>query len=148
MFAYAGQLPDVLRLFFLGRFYPLFGVRFGIFLRSAARHSGRPRVLPLRRFAALGVLHLLQPGEVLLPFAVAGLLRSSCSCSVRRWARRCRADGQDGADELLRRGPRLRPTSGRCWDCPALQVGGLGAARHGDRAPLRRDAPVAEVLAP
>lgn len=35
-------------------------------------------MLLLRRFAALGVLggllHLLQPGEVLLPFAVAGLL--------------------------------------------------------------------------
>lgn len=31
-------------------------------------------MLLLRRFAALGVLHLLQPGEVLLPFAVTGLL--------------------------------------------------------------------------
>lgn len=82
MFAYAGQLPGPLRLFFLGRFYPifylLFGVGFGIFLRSAAKRSGRPRLLLLRRFAALAalgaVLHLLQPGEVLLPFAVTGLL--------------------------------------------------------------------------
>jgi uncharacterized protein len=82
MFAYAGQLPAPLRLFFLGRFYPifylLFGVGFGIFLRSARRRSERPRLLLVRRFAALallgGVLHLLQPGEVLLPFAVTGLL--------------------------------------------------------------------------
>jgi uncharacterized membrane protein YeiB len=81
MFAYAGQLPDVLRVFFLGRFYPifylLFGVGFGIFLRSAARRSQRPRVFLLRRFAALAVLgavlHVLQPGEVLLPFAITGL---------------------------------------------------------------------------
>ncbi|MFI6390496.1 DUF418 domain-containing protein [Nonomuraea sp. NPDC050547] len=82
MFAYAGQLPGPLRLFFLGRFYPifylLFGIGFGIFLRSAARRSGRPRLLLLRRFAALAalgaVLHLLQPGEVLLPFAVTGVV--------------------------------------------------------------------------
>ncbi|MFI6512312.1 DUF418 domain-containing protein [Streptosporangium sp. NPDC050855] len=82
MFAYAGQLPEPLRVFFLGRFYPifylLFGVGFGIFLRSAAKRSDRPRLLLLRRFLALAVLgavlHLLQPGEVLLPFAVTGLL--------------------------------------------------------------------------
>ncbi|MFB4315269.1 DUF418 domain-containing protein [Actinomadura sp. 21ATH] len=81
---YAGEerLPGVLRWFFLGRFYPifflLFGVGFGLFLRSARRHAARPRVLLLRRFAALAVvgalLHLLQPGEVLLPFAVTGVL--------------------------------------------------------------------------
>ena len=56
----------------------LFGVGFGIFLRSARRRSERPRLLLVRRFAALallgGVLHLLQPGEVLLPFAITGLL--------------------------------------------------------------------------
>lgn len=82
MFAFAGQLPTPLRLFFYGRFYPifylLFGVGFGIFLRSAMRRSERPRLLLIRRFVALallgGVLHLLQPGEVLLPFAVTGLL--------------------------------------------------------------------------
>ncbi|MFV2173779.1 DUF418 domain-containing protein [Actinomadura sp. LOL_016] len=81
MFDHAGQLPDVLRVLFLGRFYPifylLFGIGFGIFLRSARRRVARPRVLLLRRFAALGcagaLLHLIQPGEVLLPFAVAGV---------------------------------------------------------------------------
>ncbi|MER5643568.1 DUF418 domain-containing protein [Streptosporangium sp. NPDC002524] len=82
MFAFAGQLPTPLRLFFYGRFYPifylLFGVGFGIFLRSAMRRSERPRLLLVRRFVALavlgGILHLLQPGEVLLPFAITGLL--------------------------------------------------------------------------
>ncbi|QFG23570.1 DUF418 domain-containing protein [Actinomadura sp. WMMB 499] len=82
MFDNAGQLPDVLRVLFLGRFYPifflLFGIGFGIFLRSAQRRAARPRSLLLRRFAALGVagalLHLIQPGEVLLPFAVTGVL--------------------------------------------------------------------------
>ncbi|MFD0775665.1 DUF418 domain-containing protein, partial [Streptomonospora algeriensis] len=82
MFDYAGQMPFGLRFFVLGRFYPifylLFGLGFGLFLRSAARSSARPRPLLVRRFAALAlmgaVLHLIQPGEVLLPFAVAGLL--------------------------------------------------------------------------
>ncbi|MFI0353065.1 DUF418 domain-containing protein [Actinomadura sp. 9N407] len=82
MFAYADELPAELRVFVLGRFYPifflLFGIGFGIFLRSARRHAARPRVLLLRRFVALGILgvpfHLLQPGEVLLPFAITGVL--------------------------------------------------------------------------
>ncbi|MEW2352340.1 DUF418 domain-containing protein [Spirillospora sp. NPDC029432] len=82
MFGAEEELPGVLRWFVLGRFYPifflLFGIGFGIFLRSARRHARRPRVLLLRRFAALAavgaLLHLLQPGEVLLPFAVTGVL--------------------------------------------------------------------------
>jgi uncharacterized membrane protein YeiB len=69
--------PAGIRLFVLGRFYPifylLFGIGFGLFLTSAAR-----RVPMVRRLVALAVLgalhHLLQPGEVLLPFAVTGLL--------------------------------------------------------------------------
>ncbi|WP_075742282.1 MULTISPECIES: DUF418 domain-containing protein [Actinoalloteichus] len=74
--------PDGLRVFVLGRFYPifflLFGVGFGLFLRSAARRSDRPRVLLIRRLLALAVAgaahHLMQPGEVLLPFAITGLV--------------------------------------------------------------------------
>ncbi|WP_248783830.1 DUF418 domain-containing protein [Actinoalloteichus caeruleus] len=77
-----GDAPEVLRLFVVGRFYPifflLFGVGFGLFLRSAAKRTDRPRPLLVRRLVALGVVgalhHLLQPGEVLLPFAVTGLL--------------------------------------------------------------------------
>jgi uncharacterized protein len=76
------RVPDGLRWFVFGRFYPifylLFGISFGIFLRSAARRVDRPRVLLVRRFLALAVFgalhHLLQPGEVLLPFAITGLL--------------------------------------------------------------------------
>jgi uncharacterized protein len=75
------RFPDGLRWFVLGRFYPifylLFGIGFGIFLRSAAKRVDRPRVLLVRRFLALaifgGIHHLLQPGEVLLPFAITGL---------------------------------------------------------------------------
>jgi len=74
--------PAGVRLFVLGRFYPifylLFGLGFGLFLRSAARRTDRPRVPMVRRLLVLGVLgalhHLLQPGEVLLPFAITGLV--------------------------------------------------------------------------
>ncbi|MQA82175.1 MAG: DUF418 domain-containing protein [Streptosporangiales bacterium] len=74
--------PDGLRLFVLGRFYPifflLFGISFGIFLSRAALRTDQPRILLLRRLFALAVIgifhHLLQPGEVLLPFAVVGLV--------------------------------------------------------------------------
>jgi uncharacterized protein len=74
--------PAGIRLFVLGRFYPifylLFGIGFGLFLASATRRSASPRVPMVRRLVALGVLgalhHLLQPGEVLLPFAITGLL--------------------------------------------------------------------------
>jgi uncharacterized protein len=76
------RAPAGVRLFVLGRFYPifylLFGLGFGLFLASAARRSDRPRLPMARRLLALGVLgalhHLLQPGEVLLPFAVTGLV--------------------------------------------------------------------------
>lgn len=76
------RAPAGVRLFVLGRFYPifylLFGIGFGLFLRSAARRGARPRVPMARRLTALGVLgalhHLLQPGEVLLPFAITGLV--------------------------------------------------------------------------
>jgi uncharacterized protein len=74
--------PVGVRLFVLGRFYPifylLFGVGFGLFLFSAMTRTDRPRLPLLRRLAALagfGLLHhLLQPGEVLLPFAITGLV--------------------------------------------------------------------------
>lgn len=78
------------------RFFPLFsllfGVGFGIFLQraqskaqsahlkdqSAHLKTQRPQLLLLRRLVALGVLgaahELLQPGEALLPYAVAGIV--------------------------------------------------------------------------
>ncbi|MFD0888532.1 hypothetical protein ACFQ08_28695, partial [Streptosporangium algeriense] len=64
------------------RFYPVFSVLFGmsivLFLDSAAGRTGRPRLVLLRRLAVLGVLGLLHqtvnPGEVLLPYALFGVL--------------------------------------------------------------------------
>lgn len=64
------------------RFFPifslLFGVGFGMLWRSAERRAARPRVVLLRRLVSLGVLgllhQLLQPGEALLPYAIAGIV--------------------------------------------------------------------------
>jgi uncharacterized protein len=74
--------PRWLELFFEHRFFGifslLFGIGFGIFLDRAAARTDRPRVLLVRRLAVLagfGGLHLLlQPGEVLLLYAVCGLV--------------------------------------------------------------------------
>lgn len=62
------------------RFYPifsfLFGLSFVLFLRSAAERTARPRLVLLRRLAVLACLGLLHqavnPGEVLLPYAIFG----------------------------------------------------------------------------
>ncbi|MBG0830925.1 DUF418 domain-containing protein [Planomonospora sp. ID67723] len=67
---------------FQGRFYPifsfLFGLSFVLFLRSAAGRTDRPRLALLRRLAVLacfGAVHWsVNPGEVLLPYAVFGAL--------------------------------------------------------------------------
>ncbi|MFI6813723.1 DUF418 domain-containing protein [Nonomuraea sp. NPDC050328] len=64
------------------RFFPifafLFGVGFTLFLDGSARRHPRPRLLLVRRLAALAVLgalhHLGQPGEALLPYAICGLV--------------------------------------------------------------------------
>ncbi|MCW2879800.1 MAG: hypothetical protein JWQ95_3900 [Sphaerisporangium sp.] len=64
------------------RFFPifsfLFGVGFVLFLRSAARRTPRPRLALLRRLGVLacfGLLHqMVNPGEVLLPYAVTGAI--------------------------------------------------------------------------
>ncbi|WNV87712.1 DUF418 domain-containing protein [Umezawaea sp. Da 62-37] len=82
MAATLASVPEGLRLLVFGKFYPifylLFGLGFGLFLRSAVRRSASPRVPVVRRLLALSVFgalhHLLQPGEVLLPFAVTGLV--------------------------------------------------------------------------
>ncbi|MGQ4619608.1 DUF418 domain-containing protein [Nocardia sp. R7R-8] len=69
-----------LSVVFEGRFFPifafLFGVGFALLLDSAAERGERPRLVLIRRLAALGVIGLVhqqfQPGEVLLPYALAG----------------------------------------------------------------------------
>jgi uncharacterized membrane protein YeiB len=76
------ELPTGLALFVQARFYVifslLFGIGFAIFLERASARSDRPRVLLVRRFAFLALLgglhHLLQPGEVLVPYAICGLV--------------------------------------------------------------------------
>ncbi|MEV0624115.1 DUF418 domain-containing protein [Nonomuraea sp. NPDC050404] len=83
MYDYHANLPGlVIDLGFRQRFFPifsfLFGIGFAIFLESAERRTGRPRVALLRRLvilAAFGLLHqLAQPGEALLPYAIFGVL--------------------------------------------------------------------------
>lgn len=68
--------------FVQNRFFPifsiLFGVGFGIMWNSATARSPRPRLALLRRFLFLGLLgagHMvLQPGEALLPYAIAAIV--------------------------------------------------------------------------
>ncbi|SDS34006.1 Uncharacterized membrane protein YeiB [Brevibacterium siliguriense] len=68
--------------FVQNRFFPifsfLFGIGFGLMWLTARDRSPRPRLALLRRFAFLGVLgglhQLLQPGEALLPYALAGIV--------------------------------------------------------------------------
>ncbi|MCU4296874.1 DUF418 domain-containing protein [Brevibacterium permense] len=68
--------------FVQNRFFPifsfLFGIGFGLLWLSARARSHRPRLALLRRFAFLGILgglhQLLQPGEALLPYALAGIV--------------------------------------------------------------------------
>ncbi|MGP4015043.1 DUF418 domain-containing protein [Saccharopolyspora sp. 5N708] len=75
-------IPHVLDLTAHQRFFPLFsllfGVGFGIFLQRAQTRAPRPRLLLLRRLAALAVLgaahHWLQPGEALLGYALIGIV--------------------------------------------------------------------------
>lgn len=76
------DLPAWLDWFVEGRFFVifslLFGIGFAIFLDNASTRTDRPRVVLARRLvvlAAFGALHiLLQPGEVLLQYALWGLV--------------------------------------------------------------------------
>ena len=88
-------MPAIVRYGFYERFLPvftvLFGVGFALFLASAGNRTDRPRVVFARRLAVLavfGVLHqLFHPGEVLLPYAVFGLVVLLPASYLRpRWA--------------------------------------------------------------
>jgi uncharacterized membrane protein YeiB len=76
------QISTFLAQFVSGRFFTifslLFGVGFGMLMLSAPARTDRPRLALLRRLVVLGILgglhQLLQPGEALLPYAVAGLI--------------------------------------------------------------------------
>ncbi|MFI0447075.1 DUF418 domain-containing protein [Actinomadura sp. 6N118] len=64
------------------RFFPifafLFGVGFALFLRAASARTSHPRLVMLARLGFLipiGLAHqMVQPGEVLLPYAIFGVL--------------------------------------------------------------------------
>lgn len=87
------EMPAIVRYGFYERFLPiftlLFGVGFALFLASAGNRTDRPRVVLARRLAVLavfGVLHqLVHPGEVLLPYAVFGLLVLLPASFLRPW---------------------------------------------------------------
>ncbi|ASU85224.1 DUF418 domain-containing protein [Nocardiopsis gilva YIM 90087] len=85
---------NMLHMFVDGRFMPifafLFGIGFALFLESARRRSEAPRQLLVRRLvmlAALGGLHMLAyPGEVLLSYAIVGLVILLPATYLPRWA--------------------------------------------------------------
>ena len=86
------------------RFFPLFsllfGVGFGMLLASAERRAAHLRIVLLRRLLTLGVLgilhQLLQPGEALLVYAIAGIVvLLPASFLPRPW--RTRLSGAAGA---------------------------------------------------
>jgi uncharacterized protein len=76
------RLPEVVRLFFYERFYPvfaiLFGIGFAIFLQRASRRTAHPRGILARRLVILlliGAIHfVVHPGEALTAYALAGLV--------------------------------------------------------------------------
>lgn len=84
----------VLSVVFEGRFFPifafLFGIGFALLLDSAAERGERPRLVLIRRLLALGVIGLVhqqfQPGEALLPYALAGLAILLPSSALPNWA--------------------------------------------------------------
>lgn len=99
----AGTLPSEIAssgpawsgLFVDQRFYPvfslLFGAGFALFLDAAARRTGRPRLVLLRRLLLLlviGLAHhfLLWEGDILAVYAVAGLVVLLPSSWLPRWA--------------------------------------------------------------
>ncbi|GAA4423206.1 hypothetical protein GCM10023169_18530 [Georgenia halophila] len=76
------EMPDLVRYGLYERFLPiftlLFGISFGIFLMRAGARTDRPRIVLARRLLALGVVgavhQIVHPGEVLLVYAVMGLV--------------------------------------------------------------------------
>src|SRR5690606_5059376 len=120
-----------------GRFFPifsfLFGIGFAFFLDSAAGRHPRPRLLLLRRLAALGLLgalhQTLHPGEALLPYAVFGLLVLVPASFLPRWA--VLAGGAAGAVAGV------TAVHGGMLLIPGMFLLGMAAARY--RVPQRLD---------
>ncbi|MGY1943783.1 DUF418 domain-containing protein [Nocardia asiatica] len=86
-------LRHVLSVVFEGRFFPifsfLFGIGFALLMDTAAERSERPRLVLIRRLLALAVVGLVhqqfQPGEALLPYALAGLLILVPASALPNW---------------------------------------------------------------
>lgn len=80
--AVLADAPSWVQWGFVGRFYPIFAVLFGIgfalFLDGAGRRTDRPRLVLARRLLvllALGLVHwVFHPGEVLTMYAISGLV--------------------------------------------------------------------------
>ena len=87
-------VDQVIGVLLEARFYPifslLFGVGFVLFLDSAAARTGHPRLALLMRLVVLacfGALHqLINPGEVLLPYAAFGIALLLPLSYLPRWA--------------------------------------------------------------
>jgi uncharacterized membrane protein YeiB len=85
--------PELLDLLVQQRFFPifsfLFGFSFALFFESADARSDRPRLVLIRRLAALALLggahQVLQPGEALLPYAIVGIAFLVPSTWTPRW---------------------------------------------------------------
>ncbi len=86
-------IRHVLSVVFEGRFFPmlafLFGIGFALLLDKAAECGERPRLVLIRRLLALGVIGLVhqyfQPGEALLPYALAGLVVLLPASALPNW---------------------------------------------------------------
>ncbi|MCP2261749.1 putative membrane protein YeiB [Streptoalloteichus tenebrarius] len=113
------------------RFFPifsfLFGVSFALFLDRARARNRPASAAVARRLAALAVLgfahQLLQPGEALLPYAVAGLLVLLPASWLPWWA--------VTALGLLATLAGVVVASGGVWLVPGLFLLGLATARRG-----------------
>lgn len=83
----------LLSVLFEERFCPifsfLFGLSFSLFLDHTVERADRPRLILARRLVALGVLglihHVFQPGDVLLPYAIVGLVVLLPAAGLPRW---------------------------------------------------------------
>ncbi|MDH2424167.1 DUF418 domain-containing protein [Sphaerisporangium sp. TRM90804] len=122
------------------RFYPifsfLFGVSFWLFMRSAAERTPYPSVVMLRRLAVLACLGLahqfVNPGEVLLPYALTGAVLLLPLSYLPRWV--VAAAGAAGTVWAV------LAHAGGIWLVPGLCVLGMAAARF--RPPRRALPPV------
>lgn len=119
-------LTEFVRYHFFPIFSFLFGMGFAIFLASARHKTGAPRKVMFRRLGALALLgaahSTLQPGEVLLPYAVAAVVFLMPASYLPKWATPALAAALLAAGIALGGGVILL--------IPGLLAAGYAAARH------------------